>query len=319
MNTSIGILLTNIGSPDAPTPTAVRAYLKKFLTDKRVVEIPTWLWYPILYGLILPFRSHSSAKLYEKIWLPQGSPLTIYSQNLAEKLQDNLKIPVALGTHYGNPSIKEALKLLREKQVENIIILPLYPQYSATTTAAAFDAITKILTTWRQLPAITFLKDYADHPAYIAALCQSIQQTWHTQGKPQHLLFSFHGIPQRCDQLGDPYAQRCELTARLVADKLNLDKNMWSIAFQSRLGRAKWLSPYTDKVLRELPTKGIKNLHVIAPGFAVDCLETLEELAIRGKEQFLKAGGNHFHYIPALNDSISHVQVLHAIVKNSFT
>jgi protoporphyrin/coproporphyrin ferrochelatase len=319
MNTSTGILLTNIGSPDAPTPSAVRAYLKKFLTDKRVVEIPRWIWYPILYGIILPFRSRSSAKLYQKIWLPEGSPLTLYSQSLAEKLQLELNIPVAFGTHYGKPSIKEALEILREKNVEKIISLPLYPQYSATTTAAAFDMITQVLSSWRKLPAINFLNDYADHPHYIAALCQAIQQAWQTQGKPQHLLFSFHGIPQRCDQLGDPYAQRCNLTARLIAEKLHLTREMWSIAFQSRLGRAKWLSPYTDNILKELPTKGIKDLHVISPGFAVDCLETLEELAIRGKEQFLKAGGHHFHYIPALNDSASHVQVLHAIVKNSFT
>jgi ferrochelatase len=313
MNT--GILITNIGSPDEPTPKAVRRYLKIFLSDRRVVEIPRFIWYPILYGIILPFRSRSSAKLYQKVWTEQGSPLTCNSAQIAKKLQQVLQIPVELGMHYGKPSIKTALKKLQSQNIKRIIILPLYPQYSATTTASTFDLVSKELQHWRDIPELSILHDYAAHPDYINTISDSIQQTWKTRGKPQHLLFSFHGIPKRNIDLGDPYAEQCHLTARLVAEKLQLPPDSWSVSFQSRLGRAEWLTPYTERVFNELPKKGITDIHVACPGFAVDCLETLEEIAIRGKEQFEEAGGKSFHYIPALNDQDAHINMLKQILK----
>lgn len=315
MASKVGILLTNIGTPDAPTPSAVRRYLKTFLSDPRVVEIPRIIWLPILYGIILPFRAKKSAKLYQKIWTKQGSPLLYYSQKIADALQNELQLPVALGMHYGSPSIQYALNELRDKQVEEIIILPLFPQYSATTTASSFDAVAAVLKTWRNIPAISMIHDYATDENYINCLSESIQNARETQGKPDHLLFSFHGIPKRCVELGDPYAERCHATARLVAEKLQLEKNSWSVTFQSRLGRAEWLKPYTDQVLESLPQRGIKNLHVICPGFPADCLETLEEIAIRGKEQFLTHGGTFFHYITALNCHKKHIDTLKKLIR----
>lgn len=305
-----GILLTNIGTPDAPTASEVRRYLKEFLSDKRVVNLPSIIWQPILQGWILPFRSRQSAKLYQKIWTKEGSPLLIHSKNIAEKLTKQLQIPVELGMHYGKPSIKTALKKLRDKKMENLIILPLFPQFSATTTAATFDQVAAELKTWRKLPAIRMIDHYADSANYIAALTESVQQYWQEHGRAPHLLFSFHGIPEKHVAAGDPYPEQCRLTAKLVSEKLNLQPNEWSIAFQSRLGRAKWLSPYTDHTLRTLPKRGVKHVQVLCPGFAVDCLETLEEIAIRGKEQFLQAGGEHFQYIPALNDQDKQIQLL---------
>lgn len=301
--------MTNIGSPDEPTPKAVRRYLKKFLSDGRVVDIPSFIWYPILYGFILPFRSKKSASLYQKIWTTQGSPLTVLTSKLAEKLQQQLNAPVALGMHYGNPSIEHALENLRAQQVNKLIILPLYPQYSATTTAATFDFVANHLAGWKNIPALQFIHDYSSQPEYINAISKSIQQCWQTQGKAQHLLFSFHGIPKRGITQGDPYAEQCELSARLIATQLGLQASDWSLAYQSRLSGA-WLTPFTDKILQELPKRGITDLQVICPGFAVDCLETLEEITMRGQEQFLMAGGKKFHYIPALNDSDEHIKML---------
>lgn len=309
MNKTIGILITNIGSPDSPTPKSVRHYLKKFLSDPRVVKISKWLWYPILYAFILPFRSIKSAKLYQQIWTEHGSPLSYISHKLQITLQNQLKLPVALGMHYGNPSIEEALTSFK-KQVDKIIIFPLYPQYSETTTAASFDMVAKTLKKWNVIPEVVMLHDYAIHPAYIQAISDSIKKSWEKKLKPDFLLFSFHSIPKQLADQGDPYPERCKQTAKLIAQQLELSEKEWSVAFQSRLGRAEWLQPYTDKVLTELPKQGIKNLHVVCPGFAVDCLETLEEINIRGKEQFLNAGGKEFFYIPALNDSDEHVKML---------
>ena len=316
MTNKVGVLLTNIGTPDAPTPSAVRRYLKTFLSDRRVVELPRFIWLPILYGIILPFRAIKSAKLYREVWTENGSPLLFHSQKIADELQNELKLPVALGMHYSNPSIQHALDELRSKQVDKIIILPLFPQYSATTTASSFDAVAAVLKTWRNIPAISFIHDYAADENYINCLSESIQNARETQGKPDHLLFSFHGIPKRCIKLGDPYAERCHATAQLVAEKLQLEKDTWSVSFQSRLGRAEWLKPYTDKVLESLSQQGIKNIHVICPGFPADCLETLEEIAIRGKEQFLTHGGTFFHYIPALNSQKNHIDTLKKLITN---
>lgn len=305
MTNKIGVLLTNIGSPDQPTPKAVRSYLKKFLSDPRVVEIPKLLWWPILYGLILPLRGKKSAQLYQKIWTDHGSPLVYLTEQIATKLQEQLLIPVAVGMHYGNPSIQAGLAKLRAQHVDKIIILPMFPQYSATSTAVTFDQVTAELKHWRKLPDIQFIHDYAEDEGYINALLHAIQKH-----PVKHLLFSFHGIPKRCIDLGDPYFDQCQKTVTLLTQKLNLKEDQYSVAFQSRVGRAQWLTPYTDQVLRELPQKGVTDLHVICPGFAVDCLETLEEITIRGQEQFLNAGGKSFHYIPALNDEDEHLAVL---------
>jgi ferrochelatase len=310
----LGVLLCNIGTPDQPTPAAVRRYLKEFLSDRRVVEIPRLLWWPILHGVILRTRPKRSAELYKKIWTEQGSPLLYHSQQLTKELEKKLQIPVVLGMHYGKPSIKNALEELREKNVTKILILPLYPQYSATTTAAAFDHVAKVLKTWRNIPEIQLLHDYADHAGYINTITQSIQMAEQQYGKPDHLLFSFHGIPKRFIALGDPYEQRCRTTVQQVVRHCDLRPEEYSIAFQSRLGRAAWLQPYTDKILKELPQKGIKHVHVICPGFAVDCLETLEEIAILGKKHFLENGGKIFHYIPALNESNLQVDMLAELI-----
>lgn len=309
-----GILLTNIGTPDHPTPSAVRRYLKEFLSDQRVVEIPRSIWLPILYGFILPTRSKKSAALYQSIWTEQGSPLLIFSKKIAEALEKNLQMPVALGMHYGNPSIAKALEELRAKQVDHIVILPLYPQYSATTTAATFDHVAVVLKTERNLPAIQMIRDYADQPEYILCIAESIQTFWQTHERPQHLLFSFHGIPETFVKKGDPYPERCFLTAKLVAKQLKLHSASWSVSFQSRLGRAKWLTPYTEQILKTLPQHNVSHLQVVCPGFATDCLETLEEIAIRGKNQFLAAGGKRFEYIPALNENKTHILLLEKLV-----
>ena len=316
MKNNIGVLLTNIGTPDKPTAGAVRRYLREFLSDRRVVEIPKFIWLPILYGLILPFRAKKSANLYQKIWTEQGSPLLHYSQKLTLALQQKLAIPIELGMHYGNPSIQAALDNLRSKGSNKILILPLYPQYSATTTASSFDLVAAKLKHYRKIPEIRMVTDYAEHPAYIEAICQSIQTEQEKWGKPDRLIFSFHGIPKLFIEKGDPYQSRCQQTVALIAAKLGLNDSEYLLTFQSRLGRAEWLQPYTDQTLMNIPQQNIKHIQLICPGFAVDCLETLEEIAIQGKKQFLSSGGSQFNYIPALNDSKNHVEMLAEIIQN---
>lgn len=304
-----GILLTNIGSPEHPTPESVRQFLAKFLSDPRVVSLPRIFWLPILHGIILRTRPARSAELYRKIWTKDGSPLLLNSKKIVAKLQEHLQIPVALGMHYSNPSISDGLEQLRKQQVKKIIVLPLYPQYSATTTASTIDQVNAVLKKWDNAPEIITIHDYAEDENYITTVAQSIQK--HSF---KHLLFSFHGIPQRNVDKGDPYADQCNATVRLLTEKLQLPEDRYSFSFQSRLGYAKWLMPYTDQVLQELPKRGVTDLHVVCPGFAVDCLETLEEISIRGKEQFLEAGGRSLQYIPALNDSDEHVEMLGKII-----
>lgn len=315
-----GILLTNLGTSTALTVRAVRQYLAEFLADPRVVELPRLLWWVILHGFILRFRPRRSIKLYQKIWLTEGSPLLVYSRRLAEKIQMALKartsgkIKVVLGMRYGEPDLAKALRELRAAGAKRIVILPLYPQYSASTTGSTFDAIAAELQTWRCVPELHFLQHYANHPAYIDALVNSITQHRLKQPRAGHLLFSFHGIPQKMCMSGDPYYELCLKTANLVATQLNLAPGVWSVAFQSRLGRAAWLKPYCDQELREMPTRGIKNVTVICPGFAVDCLETLEEIAMTNRAIFMQAGGESFAYIPALNDTDQHVTALLAVL-----
>ncbi|HSW69108.1 MAG TPA: ferrochelatase [Gammaproteobacteria bacterium] len=312
----IGVLLINIGTPDHPTLPAVRRYLKEFLSDRRVVEMPRAVWLPILYGFILPFRAKKSARFYQKIWTENGSPLLCHSQQLRIALEKKLEISVELGMRYGKPSIQNALENLKKKNIGKILILPLYPQYSAATTASTFDHVARVLKTWRVIPEIRMIWDYADDPLYINALAESIREQQRDH-KAERIVFSFHGIPESFIQKGDPYQKRCELTVSLLAEKLGLNMNEYLMAFQSRLGRAKWLRPYTDKTLQKLPKEKIKDIQIICPGFTVDCLETLEEIAIRGKQQFLNRGGERFQYIEALNNREDHVDMLEGLVQKN--
>ena len=318
---STGILLVNLGTPDAPTPSSVRKYLAEFLADPRVVEMPRVIWRLILHGVILRIRPRPVARNYAKIWTEQGSPLMVHSKATAEKLQSmvNQDLPgpvhVALAMRYGQPSIAEGLRQLQEKQIERLLVLPLYPQYSATTTAAVYDEVSNQLRRWRWLPQFRMLMQYHDHPQYIQAIADQIQQASEKLGQPDKLIMSFHGIPQRYHKAGDPYYCQCQKTARLVSEPLNLATDDWMLCFQSRFGREPWLQPYLDKNLKRMPKQGIKSVHVIAPGFAADCLETLEELALQNSELFKQHGGESFQYIPALNDSSAHIKLLLELIK----
>jgi len=319
MPKKIGVLLTNTGTPDAPTTSAVRRYLREFLSDPRVVKIPRLAWLPILYLLILPFRSSKSAALYQKIWTNQGSPMRLLMRELASKTQTALQqsgyaIAIEVGMNYGNPSITSALEKLREQQIDELIVLPLYPQYSNTTTASSFDHVVDALQSWPALPGIKMIRDYASHPDYIAALAASARAFWEAQGDRHHLLISFHGLPKRFAEAGDPYPQQCEQTAQLLAAALNLKADQWTLCYQSQFGYDKWLQPSTQTLINTLPQQGTKAVDVICPGFSVDCLETLEEVAKRGKEDFLTAGGTQLRMIPALNDGALHIDLLKEII-----
>ncbi len=311
----LGVLLVNLGTPAAPTANAVRRYLKQFLSDPRVIEYPRWLWWLVLNGVILRIRPARSAHAYQQIWTEQGSPLLLNSQRLADKLTTQLRqhvhqgIQVALGMTYGEPSIDTALQQLHRANVRKLIVLPLYPQYSGSTTGSVFDAVSRVLQSWRWVPELRFITQYHDHDAYVAALAESIRLHWQTHER-HHLLLSFHGLPKRYLLNGDPYHCQCFKTARLLAERLGLQQGEWSVSFQSRVGREEWLRPYTDELLMQYAKQGPKRVTVACPGFAADCLETLEEIALRNREDFLNAGGEHFDYAPALNDADCHVQAL---------
>jgi ferrochelatase len=317
MPATTGVLVVNLGTPDAPTTEAVRRFLAEFLSDPRVVDLPRIPWQLILRTVILPFRPKRSAHAYRQVWTPAGSPLLTGTEALTRALERRLAaiLPapplVAMGMSYGNPSIGQALDRLQAAGIERLVVLPLYPQYSATTTAAALDRVDAALARWPMQPARLVIEDYHDDPAHIAALAASIQAA---RAPFDHLLFSFHGIPARYAAAGDPYGERCLATARLVAARLGLPGRRWSVAFQSRVGRARWLEPYTEDRLRELAALGGGRLAVVCPGFAVDCLETLEEIAIRGSTTYLTAGGADFEYIPALNDDAAQVDSLARLV-----
>ncbi len=317
---SLGILLVNLGTPDAPTARAVRRYLKEFLSDPRVVEINRPLWWVILNTVILPFRSVKSAKLYKKIWTTAGSPLRVTLLEQAQELQIQLQerysgdVYVIPAMRYGSPSIREGMSQLRELNVRRLLVLPLYPQYSATTTASTFDAITDELKSWRWQPEFRFINHYADNPNYIAAVAHSIKTMWEQQGETQKLIFSFHGLPKIFLDKGDPYHCYCQKTARLIAEALYLKSDQWLVTFQSRLGKAQWLKPYTMDVMQELPAQGCKSITVVCPGFPADCLETLEEIDQLNREIFMKAGGEIFHYVPALNATPMHINMLADLV-----
>lgn len=312
----IGVLLGNLGTPDAPTPEAVRRYLAEFLSDPRVIELPRLLWWPILHGILLRTRPHRSALAYQKIWTHDGSPLRAISERQASALQAALdarfpgRVKVALGMRYGRPSIRGALDQLRLAGVRRLLVFPLYPQYSATTTASTFDAVAGVLKTWRRLPETRMVLSYHDEPAYIHALAGSIRAGWSAPGRAQRLLFSFHGIPRAYFLAGDPYFCHCHQTARLVAERLDLDDQDWQVAFQSRLGPSEWLGPYTIDTLRAWAGAGVESVDVLCPGFSADCLETLEEIDMQNRDAFIQAGGQRFRYIPALNDTPPHIEAL---------
>ncbi|ALG66565.1 ferrochelatase [Beggiatoa leptomitoformis] len=315
-----GVLLMNLGTPDAPTAPALRRYLAEFLADPRITELPRWLWWFILHGIILRTRPAKSAKKYQQIWTDAGSPLLATSYIQVDKLQAILAekfqspVVVAMGMRYGNPSIAAGLEQLRQAQAQRILCLPLYPQYSSASTGSTFDALGDALKTWRWIPDIHFITHYHDFPPYIHALANSIQTHWATHGQPDKLLFSFHGIPKRFFLSGDPYHCECYKTARLVAEQLGLTEAQWQVVFQSRFGREEWLKPYTDETLIHLAKTGVKRVAVICAGFSVDCLETLEEIDIENRALFLQNGGETFHYIPALNADDLHIQALAALV-----
>nr|WP_315495273.1 ferrochelatase [uncultured Rhodoferax sp.] len=301
------VLLCNLGTPDAPTATAVRRYLAEFLGDPRVVEIPRLLWLLILHGIILRTRPAKSAAKYASVWTPEGSPLKIWTEKQAKLLQGwlgqrNHQVKVRWAMRYGSTSIASQLNAMKAEGVTRVLVLPAYPQYSGTTTASVCDAVYAWAAKTRAIPEFRFINRYHDDPGYISALAASVQRYWKANGRPDKLVMSFHGVPERTLHLGDMYHCECFKTARLLAEALNLAQDQYQVSFQSRLGRAQWLEPYTEPSLIKLGKAGVKRVDVICPGFTSDCLETLEEINMEAREAFLHAGGQEFHYIPCLND-----------------
>jgi len=320
----LGILLVNLGTPTAPTAPALRAYLHQFLSDPRVIETPRLLWWFILNLLILPRRSPRSAALYKKVWTSKGSPLLRFSRAQQRKLQRQFRsqpipISVELAMSYGSPSIPQALNQLKNKGMTHLLVLPLYPQYASSTTGSVFEALTRVLSQWRWIPHLRTIHSYHDEPLFIKELVDSIKLFQREHGKPQQLLFSFHGVPLDGLLSGDPYHCQCHKTARLVAEGLGLQKNEYRVCFQSRFGRQEWLQPYTDKTIESLPAAGIKDIQVVCPGFSSDCLETLEEIGQENRQLFIQAGGKKFNYIPCLNDSTGHISFLTHLIKRNIS
>jgi ferrochelatase len=306
------LLLVNLGTPDAATPRAVRRYLRQFLSDRRVVQLPRWLWWPLLWLLILPLRGARVARKYAAIWLPGGSPLAVHTRELAAAVQQRLPaLRVMHAMRYGEPSLEGAFVALRQQRVGRVLVLPLYPQYSTTTTASVADIVERA----RSMPT-RLLPEYHEDPAWVAAVADSIRAHWSANGRGGHLLFSFHGLPQRVVDAGDPYARQCEASARAVAAALRLADDAWSLAYQSRFGRERWLQPATADILDALAARGVRKLDVACPGFAVDCLETLEEIAMLLAERYAAHGGT-LRYIPCLNASPAHADLLAAMAQRA--
>lgn len=321
----LGVLLCNLGTPDAPSTAAVRRYLREFLSDRHVIRLPRWIWLPILHGLILRLRPPRSARAYRRVWTEQGSPLAVFSERQRRALQrcldEGRRTPatVALGMRYGRPSIPEALETLREAGADELVVLPLYPQRSETTSGSTEEAVREALARggWQVAPC--FVAHYHLHPSYLAALEESVREFWQAEGRGERLLLSFHGLPKRyCEREGDPYAGQCHATARELAQRLGCGRQEWAVAFQSRVGFGEWLRPYTDELLEEWARKGVGHVQVLCPGFAADCLETLEEIAIREAARFREAGGRRLDYIPALNERRAHVEALAELVLQGF-
>ncbi|MCB5160307.1 ferrochelatase [Marinomonas algarum] len=318
-----GVLMMNLGTPDGPNTSDVRRYLREFLSDSRVVDLNPLLWKPILNLVILTIRPPKVAKVYQQVWMDEGSPLLVLSQRLKENVKLALSekaghdVPVELAMTYGNPSVEKAANALRAQGVTNIIVVPMYPQFSATTTAAAYDRLMSSLGRCPHWPALQLLHDYADHPLYIKALADSVRRQWEKQGERRHLVMSFHGIPKRYVTNGDPYARRCTTTSRLVAEELGLSDDEWTHVYQSRFGREEWLKPYADATLKMFPSQGIKRINVISPAFAIDCIETLEEITLELGDEFKDNGGEAFDYIPALNDSPEQVALYMDLIEQN--
>lgn len=311
------VLLINLGTPDAPTAEAVRPYLKEFLSDPRVVEIPRLLWWLILNGIILNVRPKKSAAKYASVWMHEGSPLKVYTEQQTRLLQQHLQtrtdgapLVVEYAMRYGNPSVSSVLKKLKAQNCQRILLLPLYPQYAASSSATAFDAVYKELLTTRNMPALRSVKHFHDDAGYIRASAQNIRDYWAQHGRPDKLVMSFHGVPQYTLEKGDPYHCECLKSGRLIAEALGLSQEQYIVSFQSRFGKAEWIKPYTTATLAELGKQGVKRVDVVCPGFVADCLETLEEIAQEGKEDFLHAGGSEYHYIPCLNTRTDWIQAL---------
>lgn len=323
---AVGVLITNLGTPDAATKEDLKPYLKEFLMDPRVVEPPParWLWKLILNGIILNTRPAKSAEAYQEVWdhpdFGSGSPLLNIAKAqltaIADKVRPhfNGRVEFALGMRYGNPSIASAMKELAQKGCTKLVVLPLYPQYAAATTASTLDAVSAELQTWRWVPELRFVAKYHRHPGYIQALANSIREHQQKHGKPDLLIMSYHGVPQRYQDNGDPYFCECHVTSRLVAEELGLADDDYLVTFQSLFGKEEWVKPYTDATLKSLPAKGIKNVHIMCPGFSADCLETIEEIDGENREYFEEAGGEHYSYIPALNSRNDHTDALADII-----
>ncbi|PPI87690.1 ferrochelatase [Candidatus Pantoea edessiphila] len=309
-----GILLVNLGTPDAPTRPAIKRYLRQFLSDKRVINIPKFIWWPVLNFIVLPFRSIHLSKMYRSIWRKEGSPLMVYSKNQRDALASVVNLPVEIGMSYGNPSIKHSIDKLIAQKINRLIVLPLYPQFSSATVAAVWDGICKVFKNYKSLPDICFIRDYAEHPAYINALKICVKRSFKKYGKPDLLVISYHGIPKRLVNEGDDYYQRCLDTTNALVQALGLNDKQFIFTFQSRFGYEPWLTPYTDTTIKSLPSKGIKYIQVISPGFSSDCLETLEELNSRNRNYFINAGGERFEYIPALNTENTHIDMMYQLV-----
>jgi len=321
----IGVLLVNLGTPDAPTYFAVQRYLREFLSDRRVIDTSRLIWLPLLYGLVLPLRPLRTAGNYRKIWMKEGSPLAVYSKRLAAKVGSLLsaslgdRVHLELAMTYGSPSIARAIESFAAQGIDKLLVLPLYPQYCSSTTGSVFDGAHRALKHWRSLPESRFINDYHDDGGYIDALSRKIRQHWDTLGERSHLLFSYHGIPASYVEKGDPYQRQTEATTRLVVARLGLNESEWSHCYQSRFGRVTWLQPYTLDKIKELANRGIRDLTVASPSFAVDCLETLEEVAIEYRNRFLEWGGKRLTLVAGLNDDDDHVQALAALIKNRLT
>lgn len=319
----IGVLVTNLGTPEAPTKKALKPYLKEFLSDPRVVEVPRLLWFLILNGVILRFRPKRSAEAYKTVWTDRGSPLLFHTQDQALAIEAKLKqtwgdnIVVDFAMRYGNPALGDVVERMMQKGVRKLLVLPLYPQYSASTTASTFDALAKDFTKRRWLPELRFITHYHDFSPFIEAAAQRIEKHWNAHGRADKLLFSYHGIPLRYLKNGDPYHCECYKTSRLLAERLGLGKDEYLTTFQSRFGREEWLQPYTDMTMKALPGKGVKSVQVFCPGFSSDCLETVEEIGEENREYFMESGGERYEYISALNAESGHIDALSQLIENN--
>jgi protoporphyrin/coproporphyrin ferrochelatase len=317
----IGVLLVNLGTPDAPTYLGVMRYLREFLSDRRVIETSRWIWLPLLYGVVLPLRPLRSARNYRRIWRPDGSPLGVFSRQLAAQIDARLRaswgdrVRVELAMSYGNPSIGSAILSLAQQNVRKLVVLPLYPQYCSSTTGSVFDGASRVLQRWRWLPETRFINDYHDDPGFIEALAAQILRHWSDAGGRSHLVFSYHGIPAAYVANGDPYQRQSEATTRLVVARLGLGPDEWTHCYQSRFGRVEWLQPYAVDAIRQLAERGVRRLSVVSPSFAVDCLETLEEVAMGYRDLFLERGGEQLTLVPGLNAGDAHADALTAIIE----